>query len=105
MNYISKPGSTLTNRQIVEKFLAITYTTIEELKSGSRKNEIVQYRQILMWILRTNDPRMCYRDIAELFNRNHSTAVVSKQKIDNFIHIGDHLGKQAQKIYNQILEQ
>lgn len=77
------------NRIITE---ACNYFHIQEkdLKSTSRKYEVVHARQIAMYLLREHC-RFTFKKTADIFNRDHTTAIHSVKYIKDMLRISlDH---------------
>jgi chromosomal replication initiation ATPase DnaA len=104
MNYISKTGTALTTTGIITDFCSITGLTMEQLSSKTRKREIAQLRQILIWILscKKKQLNLSYTDIGDMFNRDHSTVIFCKNKMDGYIQVNDKVATLALDIYSKI---
>lgn len=60
---------------------------IDELKSKSRKREIVTARSVYWYYLWKR--RFTYEEIARIFNMNYSTVIYGVKKINDFIELKD----------------
>jgi|SRR5688572_17317584 chromosomal replication initiator protein len=97
MNYIVAPGvrrlrQDLINPSIKAKIIASVCghykLTLSVLRHGGNKANIVEARQVMMYLLR--EEGMHYKPIAEIFGKHeHTTVLHSVRKVRNLISIND----------------
>lgn len=78
-DYCVKTGADLSHT-IISNFCAMSDVNLTELKSKSRKREIVKTRQRLFWGLRFMTA-MSLNEIGDLFNRDHATVLHGSRKV------------------------
>src|ERR1043165_6713900 len=67
------------------------------LRQKTRKREVVECRQVCMWIIKKKT-NLNVTQIADLFNKDHSTVIFGIKQINNFIDIDYKLGNTAKSI-------
>lgn len=101
LNYMAIPGvSKLTNRErakfvrvfdpeiVIKASCAYYDKPIEELQTKSRKRELVVPRQVIMYFL-SEYTDMTYLAIGKIFNRDHTTAMYSKDNVKDLMTTDD----------------
>jgi chromosomal replication initiation ATPase DnaA len=91
------------NPRLIEHLCCIaTGHKLSSLRIDTRQKEIREPRQLAMWYLRKNT-KLKYREIGELFNKDHATAIHSEKTINNYIKIKDKIVlKQIKKLHNLV---
>ncbi len=88
-------------RRIIKHVCEQMFITYDDLKSRTRKREIVECRQICMWIIK-NKTRLSLHAIGAFFDRDHSTVLFSVKNINQFIEIKHTLGARAIELINDL---
>ena len=94
----------LTAKQVVDKTAKFFQLNAEEMCSAKRDKHIVQPRQIAMYLLRS-ELHMSFPKIAsELGRKDHTTAILSIEKIEKFIKydflIREQVSSIRERLYN-----
>ncbi len=74
---------------------------VDELKARSRKREIVECRQVAIWIIKKKT-RLSLSQIGKLFDRDHSTVLFSINSVNTFIETRYPAGLLATQILNDL---
>lgn len=69
---------------IIKKVAQFFKVEIEDLKGLVRTRELVEPRQIIMFIL-TKHSKLSLKLIGELFNRDHTTALYGRNNVENML--------------------
>ena len=92
----------ITAKQIVDKTAGFFDIKVDEIKSKARNKEIVQPRQIAMYLLRS-ELKMSFPKIArELGRSDHTTAIHSVEKIELNIKLDLQLREQVSSIRERL---
>lgn len=83
-------GNSLIGMKIDLKTLIQTvelqyHTSFEKIKKKSRVREIVEPRQVLMWLIKNLRNDMTYKAMGELFSQDHATAIHAVKTINTAI--------------------
>ncbi len=70
---------------IIRRVSDMNKVTVEDIKSKSRKREIVEARNISIIIIKDNFPRMSQKTLGKIFGRDHSTVSSSIEKHNDWI--------------------
>ena len=94
------------DQEYIDAVLAVFSLTLDELRSGSKKDEYVSARRLIFHHLR-NKSRFTVKKIGEFFNKNHATVIHSLRKYSDLKESADkqllYQEQQVQLMYNQIL--
>lgn len=97
-----QPSRHITAKQIVDKTARFFNLTIEELTSPRRAKEIVEPRQIAMYLMRS-ELRLSFPQISKYVGRSdHTTAMHSVSKIENALIKNQHLRSQVHELKERI---
>lgn len=91
----------LTDNQIIKSVADFFHTTPVDLTSHSRKKEVVEPRQIAMYLLR-DILEMSYPCIGEKMGRDHTTAIHSYEKVNQEINKNSSLNQKILLIKESI---
>lgn len=69
---------------LIKKVSNFFEVDIEDLKGVVRKRELVEVRQIIMYVL-INHSKLTLKRIGMLFNRDHSTVLYSRNTVDDML--------------------
>ena len=61
----------------------------EELKKKSRKGDLVLYRQVIVGILKTQYPKVKYRELAKLIGQDHTSTIYHFRECNNRLKYND----------------
>lgn len=81
---IDKKDFDISSEEVINDVCTIFDLTPDELKSPSRKSNIVEARHIVMYIL-SNRSRMTCVAIGCMFNRDHTSVIHAREKIKGWI--------------------
>ena len=94
MNYVAIPGikeihrkgsaPKLTINKILEEVCAYFKVSEERVKSPIRRRNYVYPRHMAMYIMRVHG-KVYYREIAELFNRDHTTVIAAMNTVRDML--------------------
>jgi chromosomal replication initiator protein len=116
MNYMCIPGIPTSRskcrpmigsnfeRDVIIKVVCEHFSiSIEELIDKSRRRPIVYRRQILMFLL-VYYTRDTYQEIGNIFNKDHTTVIHSKDLINDLIGIDDKVKGDVEAIKTKIID-
>jgi len=88
--------------EFVERIANVRGYTIEDLKSKSRKREIVIVRQMVCYLTRKHFASrfLSFQRIGDRINRDHSSVIYSYREIENMLENKD---KHVTDLFNEIL--
>jgi chromosomal replication initiator protein len=63
---------------IVSEVCSVLSVTVDQLKSNTRKREVVEARFIAMALIMIANPDLTLKEVGAMFNRDHSTVVYAR---------------------------
>lgn len=98
---VQKRGPELTHEKIIKIVRSEFVVSEDELKSKSRKREIVIPRQIAMHIIKERTV-MSLKAIGIVFNRDHSTVIFAINTVNDLIETDKGFRKKYEQIQRKI---
>jgi len=81
------PDRTATKTAIIQAAAEVFGVTPEKMTGKSRQRDIVLARQVAMYAYKKNYPEKSFREIADLFEQNHATAMYAIKNVENLISV------------------
>ena len=78
----------ISAQNIVEVVANYYNISVDELKTKSRKSEVILPRQICIYLIRRKT-KLSYPQIAKYFNHHHTSIIYTFTTISNFLSIND----------------
>jgi chromosomal replication initiation ATPase DnaA len=94
---IPRFGEIQRPRDIINVVCATMDITPQEIKSRTRKHEIVWARQLAMWWLK-KIMNLSLTEIGRIFKRNHATVIHAIKTVDNLVETDPNCRKQHRSI-------
>lgn len=94
MNYTTAPGILFKKRttnvdDVITSVCEVMDISKEQLISKNRATDLVTARHLVAYYLRFHTLRLPVTQIAKILNRDHSTIVVSGQRLNALLHTKD----------------
>lgn len=95
-------GNTLFQKiiSIVCKYCEVTR---DDLRSDSRKTELVEARNLALFFTHKYGKRKSLEQLGKYFNRKHSSVIYSLQSVNNFIQVDPEFKSQYEFLEREIL--
>ena len=113
MNYVAVPGMnkryrvknnpTFTKETIVNTVCEVHKVTLDQLVCKKRDRKYAYPRQIAIYIM-IKYTRMSLKEIGMYFNRDHTTAIHSRETIEDLMDVDIEIKKDVQLIVSRVTQ-